>query len=632
MRLQLQQHVPPAALNQALLTGRDGAGDSRVERDVSNKRSRSRNGVNNQHREVFQRYSRYQPDGGDRDYRGSYRSSQDRSDDNYYGQQRNDGGFFTSHYGESTSALNGFGFPKEQEIHRGESDMEVTYGPSFEEASDYVSQCFIDTGNINLNYSSSRGEHFACNDTSLLRSSEVRSEMVVMVSQFAWTGRGQMDVDTAASSNANFLFAEVVGDPRRSTRLKPLGFLKPNVRNDLFKVPEHFAITTPSRFLIPRGSFDVAVAAIRSKTRASVVQVQRQTMESPEGKPDNMKGCMLVTLDNQHIFSQDKTNSVARQNQLKVAWRLGMPRMHLIAPDQTLDLVGYRNFLREAVREDQPVGSVLASAVLLGNVGHLLVLTDKTLFAAIMQCQFEGLEGGLLSLVRFNPQMKGLGRKPTFQGRMMIAQGLLNLELTLRGIFDEDFKGVFSDVREGLEGVETKYKRVADDYIVYTGEKTLTAWGRVIRTLHRSLLFPDISLKEAKGCVRLLKGMLELSLERISGIDAASMDKEYRDMEVEETGLGLAPYVATVGRSTLGPVTLNINTCSHWFAGGLKVKDKKGGGTITCSKPIGSCTRDHISPSAVTKDEAIRWNSKESWKDLKVRIAQGIAGFTRFSV
>jgi hypothetical protein len=183
---------------------------------------------------------------------------------------------------------NGSGF----QGHDGELDLEVSYGPSFEEASGYVTQCFIDTGNINLNFNASRGERFALSDTVLARSSEVKGGMVVMVSQFTWERNDRMDVDTAASSGANILFVEVVGDPRMTTRCKVIGLLKPNIGNDRFAVSERFLISTPNRFLIPRGSYAVAVEEIKSQEKASALQIKKPVSDIQEGKAviDNLKG------------------------------------------------------------------------------------------------------------------------------------------------------------------------------------------------------------------------------------------------------------------------------------------------------------------------------------------------------
>jgi hypothetical protein len=159
-----------------------------------------------------------------------------------------------------------------------------------------------------------------------------------------------------------------------------------------------------------------------------------------------------------------------------------MSRSDLIASDQSLDESQYISNLQEASKEQQPKGSVLANAGSLRNFSYLHILSDRALFSAIMQCNFDGLKGGKLSLALFEPRMRGLNSRPTLSGKMIIAQGLGFLEITLRGVFDESFKSVFNDTKEGLEGVDTKYTRVADDFIVYTGERTLNAWSRTIRT------------------------------------------------------------------------------------------------------------------------------------------------------
>jgi hypothetical protein len=59
-----------------------------------------------------------------------------------------------------------------------------------------------------------------------------------------------------------------------------------------------------------------------------------------------------------------------------------MRRINLIAPDQTLDSEQYMILLKEASTEEHPVGSLLESAVLLGNIQHLHFLSDKALFAS----------------------------------------------------------------------------------------------------------------------------------------------------------------------------------------------------------------------------------------------------------
>jgi hypothetical protein len=140
-------------------------------------------------------------------------------------------------------------------------------------------------------------------------------------------------------------------------------------------------------------------------------------------------------------------------------------------------------------------------------------------------------------------------------------------------------------------------------------------------------------LKEVKGCVHLLREMFASALGKISGADSNALDKEYRDIEVDETWSGSNQPVVPGSRSTGGggSTLLSKNTCSRWFAGGLGIKDKKSGALIRCSKPQGKlCTRDHISPSAVTKQEAVKWNELESMRDLKVRLGGAIEDFKRF--
>jgi hypothetical protein len=145
-----------------------------------------------------------------------------------------------------------------------------------------------------------------------------------------------------------------------------------------------------------------------------------------------------------------------------------MSRIDLIASDQSLDESQYISTLQMASKERQPAGSMLANAGLLRNVSTLNILSDRALFSAIMQCNFDGLNVGKLSLALFNPLMKDPGARPTFSRRMIIAQGLGFLK-TLRGVFD--------DTKEGLEGVDTKYMMVADDFLVNKGERTLKMHG-----------------------------------------------------------------------------------------------------------------------------------------------------------
>jgi hypothetical protein len=508
------------------------------------------------------------------------------------------------------------------------TDLEVSFGPTFEEASRYVSKCFSETGHINRNHRSAEGEHFAHSDTDLVRGLDVRNGTIVMVVQKRWEGRGGMDVDSAARKSTNFLFAEVVGEPRETTRFKTIGFMRPKVFNPLFVVSDYFYVRTQGYYLLPKGAIALGVDMLKASLKTTSVASEKAGALISAGKNvESIKGCYLITLDNQHIFTQDKTNTVARQNALKAVWRLAMERIHLIAPDQTIESDQYMRFLKEASEEEQPPGSLLEPAGLLCNISHLNLLKDKSLFGKFLQCEFEGLADGKLSLTFFNVAMKYLDKKPSLQGRMIIAEGFSYLELALRGIFHDRFHHIFDTIIENLEGVVTLYKRVANDFLVHTSEKTLTGWSRVIRTQHRSLLYPDIDLQSVQGCITLLKQMLEAALQRISGLEAVALDKEYRDRE-EQQSTPQIPQLIKSKSSTQG-VVMTSNTCTHWFAGGLKVEDKKGG-FVKCTNPKGTCSRTHVTPSTVTKAEAMRWNSSISLKEYKQRIAEKIELFDRF--
>jgi hypothetical protein len=451
-----------------------------------------------------------------------------------------------------------------------------------------------------------------------------------MVVQSQWEGWGEMDVDSAV--NLNFLFAEVMGDPRRTTRFKTVGLMMPNVVNPLFVVPEYFSSSTPRNFLIPKGAYALGLEELKSAAAAPAVTSHEPGAIIPAGKTvNNMKGVYLVTLDNQLIFTQDKTNNVVRQNALKVVWRLAMPRIHLIAPDQTLESAQYMILLKEASTEEHPEGSLLESAVLLCNIQNLNFLSDKALFESFLQLRFDGLTKGKLSLALFNNAMKSLGTRATLQGKMIIAEAFSLFELALRAIFDECFIHVFDTIIENLKGVITLYRRVSDDFLAHTGEKTITSWGRVVGTQQRSLLFPNTDLRTAQGCVTLLKEMLEAALKKIAGVDAMALEKEYRDGEEVFVTAATSAYL-TSASNVPNTVTLTTNTCTHWFAGGLKVIDKKGG-IVKCTIPNGGkCTRNHVAPSRVTKAEAIRWNSTTSLHEFKTRIATQIETFQNFQV
>lgn len=93
----------------------------------------------------------------------------------------------------------------------------------------------------------------------LVRGSDVRNGTIVMVVQKKWEGRGDMDVDSAAHKNTNLLFVEVMGEPRKTTRFKTIGFMKPIVVSKLFVVPTNFFLdakelpSTDRGFIFGRG-------------------------------------------------------------------------------------------------------------------------------------------------------------------------------------------------------------------------------------------------------------------------------------------------------------------------------------------------------------------------------------------
>jgi hypothetical protein len=209
---------------------------------------------------------------------------------------------------------------------------------------------------------------------------------------------------------------------------------------------------------------------------------------------------------------------------------------------------------------------------------------------------------------------------------MQIAMGFGYLELAFRAIFHERFHHVFQSIEGGLSGLENSYARVADDFLVHTSEKVLTSWGRVVRTQSRSLLYPEISLREVDGCIWLLKEMLSFEFEKVAGVEGPALDKEFRDREVEP-----GPSLKQAATTPTGSIVkLTKNTCTHFFAGGLKMIDLKSKVVVKCSHS--PCSRDHIRPSLVTKEEAIDYTKTHAMKVFRKEMLVMIEVYPNFKV
>lgn len=509
-------------------------------------------------------------------------------------------------------------------------DRGARVGPTFIMAPLIVSKCFEQIPDLlDAIYAerSEEGLNLIYNDSKLVDAHDIVDGSFVMVHQ-SLLRNGSRPKESVADQN--FMFCKVIGRPGQLTRLHKIGKLYPSDANTGLEVAEFFSIETPYSFLSPRGANLMALEELlRIAGQAS--QASRRQVSSIPGNllSDGVRGTPLITLDDEIKWYQDPKLVVARQVVLRFLWRTAGEKESVFAPDGTLLPSIFRSNLIEASTEEQRDGSQLADAPLLKNISHINLMKDESVFEAFLQGNFSGNTGGILSLVLFNVRLKDLPSRPTHDGKKQIAIAIEFLECALVAILSKLFKLCFSGVLLGLSGPIFSYRRAADDFMVHTMEKVLNGWGRVVRTQKRSLLFPEIDLKEPAGCAELLGAMMEQELNKISGLESFALDKEYRDILADgqdpKTKIDKSILSKDLAKGNSPIVMTNI--CSKWFAGGLSVKDSKGS-RVKCSD--NPCTRDHVRPSLVTKEAAISWAKASAMKSLRPDILDMIEKFKNF--
>jgi hypothetical protein len=145
------QHINPASSDRALASGRDVSVPRQQVGDVrGRKRSRSNDRTRNN-----SGFNRIDYGGGRENHRNrdrgenciDYGGNRDRYKNDRYG-GRSSSGYDRDH--RSVSRMNiGANQPDQGAREVSDTVLDISYGPKFIEASQYLSQCFSDTGHIN---------------------------------------------------------------------------------------------------------------------------------------------------------------------------------------------------------------------------------------------------------------------------------------------------------------------------------------------------------------------------------------------------------------------------------------------------------------------------------------------------
>lgn len=498
----------------------------------------------------------------------------------------------------------------------------------------YVSRCFRDIETLDESPSTEAGKNFIVNDTRIVDASDILDGSFVMAPQTHQEICGD-PVSSDILSKEEFIFAIVKGVPHSRTRLMFVGQTCSTGLNSRCGVLDLFSIATPTHFLVPSGLYlemaEAMLCDLKLKKSASLPSAAASSTTSLTGNKliDNVKGAYLQLLDGGKYFTRNTKELMSREADLNFLMRTTRDREMYFMRNDSLDSDRYLEFILSASKEEQPKGSALESALLCRNISGVIILENKEIFLALLLGRFTGATGGKLSVTAFNPQIKGwLTSYPTQSGKDQIVLALVSLRFAFMAILSPDFKRCFDSVIKAFQGVRDPYRRVADDFMLYTVEDVCGKWGIIVGTLKRAPLYPEIDLSNAKGCAFLLENMLFYGLKKISQLNSEqALDRDFRLRILPTLSKTCVVDKGGLPTGVVAPVVSLTNACSHWFAGGLKVKDANGAVVKCTFKP---CPRNHVKPSQVTKEAAIQWATASSLKSLKDGILQMAANYPAF--
>jgi hypothetical protein len=174
--------------------------------------------------------------------------------------------------------------------------------------------------------------------------------------------------------------------------------------------------------------------------------------------------------------------------------------MEVMGKDCILQIKEYKlHTMEESIQIRDPNSEYFDSSLVRQILDHPVVKDDKCL-RMFLRANFGSDPTTSISSSSFLPRKITPGDMPTYSARCDYSLAAASFEIAARVFLSKEFFRVMDPVLLILNGPQDVLSLVADDFLLWTIERTFTKWGKTVRTESISTVFPTITLDTPTGC------------------------------------------------------------------------------------------------------------------------------------
>jgi hypothetical protein len=492
-------------------------------------------------------------------------------------------------------------------------------GPIYYQISEEQQQSINYTSTITSARMTSEGEIFASQLSYSAPADETDVETFIM-----WTSQRAIEPETANAdfaSTCNWTFGYIKGTSANLTMVIVIGQLfadetKPSPAKG------RYTFLTPPFYLIPTGlnrdsaKFLLAdFEALGSNEAAKCHMGKRQRVQLPSTIRASItnqgeSSINLEDLNGNYHHTRERKEVSKREKELAPIWRLTKGReMEVMGKDCILQVKEYKqHIMEESISQIRDPKSEYSDSSLVRQIlDHPVVKEDKCL-RMFLRANFGSDPTTSISFSSFLPRKTTPGNMPTYSARCDYSQAAASLEIAARVFLSKEFSRVMDPVLLLLNGPQDILSLVADDFLLWTIERTFSKWGKTVRTESISTVFPTISLDTPTGCAQLLTAMLTADLQLLSGESLFIQERFYRTTTTAHASNAM-PTVKPTTVTEGGKIAPELHHCRFHLAHVLNAKCADGSKIPPCNRGK-DCRATHSAINTITKEMALAMASK----------------------
>lgn len=494
-------------------------------------------------------------------------------------------------------------------------DTCAAVGPSYTPVLPSQQQSIDYTGTITTNHNTPDGEIFA---TQLSYSSP--AEEVDINTFIMWTDETAIEPEIADADFActcNWTFGYIKGKTINSTMIFLLGQLFPDETNQSPKTGR-FKLITPTKFFIPSGlnrdsaQFLLANFESLESNEATISHIIKRQRNQPP--PLALRASIthqgessinLEDLNGNSHHTRERKDISKREKELAPIWRLTKGREYeVMGKDCVLQIKEYRqHIIEESISRVRDPSSEYSDSSLVRQILEHPIVKDDKILKMFLRADFGSDPATSISFSSFLPRRLSPTTLPTYSARCEYSQAAASFEIAARVFFSKEFLKAMDPVLLLLCGPQDLLSLVADDFLLWTIERTFSKWGKTIRTESSSSVFPTIALDTPTGCAQLLTTMLTADLTLLTGESLFLQERFYRTTSTAHTS-NSTPSVQPAMITEGDRVTQESQCCRFHLAYLLNAKCADGSKISPCKRGK-DCRSKHSAINAITKATAL---------------------------